>query len=113
MPTIVNEKLAGSGYNLFDFVAIGVNKRVTEALLQPVVGNGTLKSGLIKGAAGLGMEYFRPRGAGIINKELEWMEAGLIIDAVEDITLTFLGPNPLGTLMGQPNASSTEGFVFI
>lgn len=109
---IGGKNIAGSGYNLWDFMAIGVSKKVTEAALQPVLGNGTLKSGLIKGTGGLILDSLRPK-AGMMGKVGEYVTAGLIVDAVEDVTFALLGGNPLGSLMGQGNADNSEGIVLV
>ena len=108
MAEIGGKNIAGSGYNLWDWLAVGISKRTTESLLQPVIGNGTLKSGALKIGAALAGDMVRPKG-GMVGKFSEYAVAGLVVDGVEDITLALLGANPLGSLMGQQNSSQTNG----
>lgn len=100
MEKIIPEKVAGSGYSLLDFFAIGISKRTTEVLLTPVVGNGTLKSGVIKTLGGVVLGSMMKPKDGFIGHIPSYVAAGLVIDGVEDITMVLLGPNPLEGIMG-------------
>lgn len=104
---IAGKNIAGSGYNIFDWMAVGAAKRLEEIALIPVIGNSTYTSGGIKIAGGLVADYMRPK-SGIIGKVSEYAVAGLIVDGVEDIMVNLLGPNPLGSLMGQGTSDGTQ-----
>jgi hypothetical protein len=110
MPEI-GGKIAGSGYNLWDFLAIGVSKRITETTLTPMIGNGTLKSGGLKLAGAFVGDMLRPKGAGMLGKVSEYVVAGLVIDGVEDVTLALLGTNPFGLVKDTSDAQT--GVVYV
>jgi hypothetical protein len=105
MPEI-GGKIAGSGYNLFDWLAVGVCKRVTEVALTPIVSNGSYMSGGVKIGAAIVGDMVRPK-SGTMGKVGEYIIAGLVIDGVEDITLNLLGANPFG-LMGKSSSDSVQ-----
>lgn len=109
MPEIGGKNIAGSGYNLWDWLAVGVSKRVTETALTPIISNGTYMSGGIKIAGALVADMVRPK-TGMIGKVSEYVVAGLVIDGVEDITLNLLGSNPFGLMKAQ-NQDSTIQYV--
>ena len=107
----IGGKIAGSGYNLWDFLAIGVSKRITETALTPVIGNGTLKSGGLKLAGAFVGDMVRPKGAGMVGKVSEYIVAGLVIDGVEDVTLALLGTNPFGLVNDEKNEQT--GVIYV
>lgn len=106
MAEIGGKNIAGSGYNLWDWLAIGVSKRVLEVGLTPIISNGTYVSGGIKIGAAIAGDMVRPK-SGMMGKMSEYVVAGLVIDGVEDITLNLLGANPLGMLNKSSEASIT------
>ncbi|VUT28013.1 MAG: hypothetical protein SYNGOMJ08_00572 [Candidatus Syntrophoarchaeum sp. GoM_oil] len=61
-------------------------KSVGEKTLAPIIGNGNLKSGLIKLAIGFGARKFL--GKGVIGDSLS---LGMSVDGVEDILTQFMG----------------------
>ena len=80
---ILKPKVNASG--LTDVVFLGVSKHVTERLMTPIVGNGTLQSGLTKGVLGgvVGSMGFGKIGTAI--------SGGMIVDGIEDIIFALMG----------------------
>ena len=74
-------ELAGLG----ELFAMGAVKSIEERALTGIIGNGSLKSGAIKGAAGIAASKFVGGGAGRV------VGGALIVDAVEDVIVSFLG----------------------
>lgn len=70
---------------LGDAILIGVIKSIEEKALMGVIGNGTIKSGVIKGAAGGVISGFIGGKAGKL------VSSALAIDAVEDVVCGILG----------------------
>lgn len=70
---------------LLDGAFIGASKLGTEALMSkiPFVGNGTLRSGLIKGALAVGGSMLTNN-----NKALQIVSTGVLIDGMEDLALS-------------------------
>lgn len=110
MPEI-GGKIAGSGYNLFDWVGVGISKRVTEIALTQVIGNGSLKSGALKIGGAYALDMVRPKG-GMTGKISEYVAAGLVVDGVEDLTLALLGANPLSAI-GIGSQSQDAAIVYV
>ena len=89
--SIKEPKIEGTG--VVDLVAMGVVKTVLETVAIPIVGNGTLKSGIPKLVAG-GLIQGKAGKAGKI------LGTALIIDSVEDIAkalMTKVNMVPAGT----------------
>lgn len=72
------------GYGLMDILIIGGSKIATEKLLSGVVGNGTVKSGLVKLATALGLTAFAGQ-----RKEIKLASIGIGVDAIEDFVFGF------------------------
>jgi len=90
---ILNPKIQATG--LVDIGLIGVSKNVTERMLTPVIGNGTLQSGIMKLVAG----GFVQGQAGKLGSAVG---GGLVIDAVDDIVGSLMGG------MGGSGATSED-----
>ncbi len=82
MVEVLNPKVQQSG--LFDVFAMGIAKSVTERTLTPMIGNATVKSGIIKLIGG---SVLHGR-----NKYLNYVSGGLVIDGVEDIVQSLIMP---------------------
>jgi len=95
MVKLLGKKVTGS-VDYMDLLGAGVVKYAEERALTPMIGNGTLKSGLIKLAAGFGARKFI--GRGIIGDSVS---LGFGIDGVEDILTHFIGGGGLGGMSGQ------------
>jgi len=85
MAKLLGKKVAG-GIDYMDLFGAGIVKYGEERALTPMIGNGTLKSGLIKLAVGLGARKFI--GRGILGDSVS---LGFGIDGVEDILTGVLG----------------------
>jgi hypothetical protein len=93
MIDILNPKVQASG--LFDVIGIGISKAVTERVLAPIIGNASVKSGIIKII-----------GGSIIHgkdKYLNYVSGGLVIDGVEDIVQSLIIPAVGGMVPGGQN----------
>jgi hypothetical protein len=72
-------------FNLGEAFAIGIAKKVSEQLLQPVIGNGSYMSGAVK----IGAAYFLPKvWKGKISSVLATAWA---VDGVEDMITQLFG----------------------
>jgi len=106
MPDVITEKLAGSNWNLMDFLAVGVSKVTMERLLTPMIGNGTVKSGVLKGVGGIALSQMVGNKSGMGEQVGRYVAAGLIVDAVEDVTLALIDPTIQKFLGGGSSAAS-------
>ena len=88
MTDILKPKVEISG--IAELLAMGVVKVLEEKTLSPMIGNGTPKSGLIKGAIGFGAAKYLGGSIGRI------VGGAFLVDAVEDGIISFLGPAGLG-----------------
>lgn len=79
---VLKPKVQASG--LGEVVALGISKKITEIALAPIVGNGSIKSALVKGVAG-GVLHGRAGKVGNI------VAGGLVVDAIEDAVQALLG----------------------
>lgn len=68
-------------FNVGEAFAIGVSKSLTEAMLNPVIGNGNFLSGSIKMTGA----YFLPKIPHMKGKIGKTVASGLAVDGVEDI----------------------------
>lgn len=82
MATILQPKVKASGF--VDLIAMGVAKKFEEQLTTPIIGNGTIKSGLIKGVAGGFLDGKGGRLGSILS-------GALAVDAGEDLAIGLLG----------------------
>ncbi|VUT27828.1 MAG: hypothetical protein SYNGOMJ08_00379 [Candidatus Syntrophoarchaeum sp. GoM_oil] len=82
---VLNEAVSGS-VDYMDLIGAGIVKKFGEQALAPMIGNGNLKSGLIKLAIGFGARKFL--GKGTIGDSLS---LGMSVDGVEDILTQFVG----------------------
>lgn len=94
MATVLKPKVQATG--LIDTFEMAVFKTVSERLLTPVVGNGSLISGAAKII-----------GGGVLtgvskNKHVNLLASGIVIDGVEDGAHALLGPVLGGTGTGEP-----------
>lgn len=87
MSKILEPKVEASG--LMDVVALGVAKSATERLSAPIIGNASVKSGVIKLAAG---GVIGGKG-GKVGKAIS---GGFIVDGIEDVVSAILGNNGAG-----------------
>ncbi len=71
-------------HGLVDVLMMAASKQVTERMLAPVIGNASVKSGVIKGIAG-GLLY------GKAGKVGNAVAGGLVFDAAEDLVVALLG----------------------
>lgn len=82
MAKLMTPKVEASGF--VDLIAIGAAKHLEERFTQPIIGNGTIVSGLIKGVVG-----------GIIDgkggKIGKYISGAFAVDAGEDIAVSLLG----------------------
>jgi hypothetical protein len=95
---LLGKKISGD-VSYMDLFGAGVVKYAEERALAPYIGNGTLKSGLIKLGVGLGARKFI--GRGVLGDS---MSLGFGIDGVEDILTGVIGS---GMVPGMGGA--TEG----
>lgn len=79
---ILQPKVQASG--IVDLIAIGVAKNFEERITAPIIGNGTLQSGIIKGIAGTLIE-------GRAGKLGKIIGGALGVDAGEDLAIGLLG----------------------
>ncbi len=84
MTEVLNPKVEASG--LADVLGMALVKQVEERLTSPYIGNGTVKSGIIKGIGG-GLGY-AVLGKGRIGKIVT---SAILFDAAEDVISGFLG----------------------
>ena len=82
---LLGKKVSG-GVSYLDLIGAGAVKYGEERLLAPYIGNGTIKSGLIKLGIGLGSKRFIGAGLG-----RDSLSLGFGIDGVEDIITGVLG----------------------
>ena len=82
---LLGKKVSGD-VSYMDLFGAGIVKYAEERTLAPYIGNGTLKSGLIKLGVGLGARKFI--GGGLLGDSVS---LGFGIDGVEDILTGVLG----------------------
>jgi hypothetical protein len=82
MTKLLEPKVKASGF--IDLVAIGVVKKIEESLTAPIIGNGTLKSGAIKGVAAGFLDGKGGRIGHVIS-------GALAVDAGEDLAIGLMG----------------------
>ena len=92
MTKILKPKVKASG--LTDAFEMAAFKSISERVLAPIVGNGSLKSGAIKLV-----------GAGVVssvskNKHAGLLSSAIIVDGFEDIVLSLLGGKGVGVGTG-------------
>ncbi len=78
---------------------LGASKSITERILTPYIGNGTVKSGAIKLVAGSAGYSFLGS-----NKVGKAVSGGLVVDGIEDIVTSFLGGMNLGGTTASADA---------
>lgn len=95
---------AVNGLSYPELIGAGVVKYAEEKALTQYIGNGTVKSGLIKGLIGAGIKSFAP--AGTVRNVTS---AAFSIDAVEDIlTALMSGSSLFSTTNNNGNVSYTD-----
>lgn len=94
---LLGKKVSGA-VSYMDLFGAGVVKYAEERMLSGYIGNGTLKSGIIKLGIGLGARTFV--GRGIVGDSVS---LGFGIDGVEDILTGVLGGG-LGSVVGGAGA---------
>lgn len=94
---ILKPKVQESG--LVDVFAMGISKSVTEAALAPIIGNGTVKSGIIKLVGG---SVLHGR-----NKYMNYVAGGLVVDGVEDVVKALVMP-VIGGMIPSANAQQNN-----
>jgi hypothetical protein len=95
---LLGKKVSGE-VSYVDLFGAGIVKYAEERTLAPYIGNGTLKSGLIKLGVGLGARKFI--GRGVLGDSVS---LGFGIDGVEDILTGVIGSGMLPGMGG-----TTEG----
>jgi len=89
MAKILKPKIQASG--LMDSFELAAMKSVSERILTPVIGNGTLQSGAMKlVTAGIGSSLSR-------NKHIGLLSSAIIVDGFEDIVVSLLGGKNIGS----------------
>ena len=92
-------------FSLVDTAIITASKIIVEKALAPVIGNGTVVSGVAKGALALGI--------GSLSKGTKYpkmIATGIAVDATEDI---LRGVNPFGLFGGATTESADSGVMRI
>jgi len=88
MAKILKPKVKATG--LMDSFELAAMKSVSERLMTPVIGNGTITSGALKlVAAGIGSSVSR-------NKHIGLLSSAIIVDGFEDIVVSLLGGRDIG-----------------
>lgn len=95
MVEILNPKIPATT-GLIDFVAVGASKQLTEMILSPMIGNATIKSGIIKMILG-GVIHSMGKG----NKWINIVSGGILVDASEDIAVSTVVPMLKGVMPGM------------
>lgn len=90
MVRLLGKKVSGA-VSYADLLGAGVVKYAEERALSGYIGNGTLKSGIVKLGIGLGARRFL--GKGLLGDSVS---LGFGIDGVEDILTHFVGGGALG-----------------
>lgn len=94
MVRLLGKKVSGA-VSYMDLLGAGVVKYTEERMLAGYIGNGTLKSGIVKLGIGLGARKFL--GKGLVGDSVS---LGFGIDGVEDILSHFIGGGGLGIGLG-------------
>ena len=97
---LLGKKVSGA-VSYTDLFGAGVVKYAEERALAPYIGNGTLKSGLIKLGIGLGTRKFI--GKGLVGDSIS---LGFGIDGVEDILTGVLGSGMMPGIGGGATGDS-------
>ena len=97
---LLGKKVSGE-VSYMDLFGAGVVKYAEERTLAPYIGNGTLKSGLIKLGVGLGARKFI--GRGVLGDSVS---LGFGIDGVEDILTGVLGSGMIPGVGGAGQGDS-------
>ena len=97
---LLGKRISGE-VSYMDLFGAGVVKYAEERTLAPYIGNGTLKSGLIKLGIGLGARKFV--GRGVLGDSLS---LGFGIDGVEDILTGVLGSGMIPGMGGTGTGDS-------
>ena len=92
---LLGKKVSGA-VSYMDLFGAGVVKYAEERTLAPYIGNGSLKSGLVKLAIGLGARKFM--GAGLLGDSIS---LGFGIDGVEDVLTGVLGSGMIPGMGGD------------
>lgn len=90
MVRLLGKKVSGA-VSYMDLIGAGVIKYAEERALSGYIGNGTLKSGIVKLGIGLGARKFL--GKGLLGDSVS---LGFGIDGVEDVLTHFIGGGALG-----------------
>ncbi len=90
MTEVLNPKV--EAYGLADVLGMALVKQLEERVTSPYIGNGTIKSGIIKGIGG-GLGY-AVLGKGRIGKVVT---SAVLFDAAEDVIVGFLGGRGMGS----------------
>jgi hypothetical protein len=85
MTKVLGKKIVG-GVDFLDLLGAGAVKYFEERALSGIIGNGSLKSGVIKLGIGMVARKFLPRG--ILGDSVA---LGFSVDGVEDILVNVLG----------------------
>jgi hypothetical protein len=100
MVKTLNTQVSNSKLTLFDIAGIAVTKNVSERLLTPLIGNGTITSGVIKSVAGvLASSMLKGKMGDILGTA--W-----VVDGTEDIVTAFLGGNGSSSISSRGTSSN-------
>ena len=88
MPNIITKEVKGTGFSPVEALLVATSKVLSESLLAriPLVGNSTIKSGLIKMGLAGGLGY--AIGKTTAGKAIA---TGLVVDGAEDLVTRFIG----------------------
>ena len=89
-------------FTIIEAFGVAVAKTTSERLLQPIIGNGTLMSGALKGVAGA---LIGGMGNGKITKTIA---TGLIVDAGEDLVNFVMPSTGLASLTTAPSNQNSR-----
>ncbi len=96
MTEVLNPKV--EAYGIFDVLGMALVKQVEERLSSPYIGNGTVKSGIIKGVGGgLGYALLGKNRLGRV------VTSAIVFDAAEDVIVGFLGGGMGNAAAGNNN----------
>lgn len=101
MATPLGQEVSTSKLSLLDIAAIAAVKNISERVLTPIIGNGTIMSGVIKTVAGV------VASQAIKGKVGDILGVAWVVDGTEDLVTAFLGSGNRSLLGGQKTESVT------
>jgi hypothetical protein len=86
---VIGEKIGR--FTLMDALGVAAGKVVLEKVLDPITGNSSIKSGLMKGVLAVVLDKVAGDG-----KIATYAKTGLVVDAGEDVVIGLLSGNLMG-----------------